>query len=280
MPSTDDALRALWARASTLGERLGGDFLPCPGAEDEAELRWAAWQDLAAEGDPQRLARRLAFDGLQEARVRPLLGAVVARPGAVLPPEFELLAEALAGAGAPTDPMLDEVLSRLPFGDVLAPFMRAAQSRLDRRLAAIPAALRLGCARGLAERLCEQAGPTLAALFEAERERQAAGCYQRLLQHTTGAAAAAFWHTHAAMTRGLALTAHHWVAASAELLLRWQADSEALVQAFGPRAAGEPVALQTGLGDPHRGGRTVARLRFASGLELFYKPREDRKSVV
>ncbi|MGM9482973.1 type 2 lanthipeptide synthetase LanM [Roseateles sp. NT4] len=274
MPATDETLRALWARASTLDERLSGDFLPAPGGEAEAEQRWAAWQSLAAEGDACRMARRLAFDGLDEAHVRSLLGAVVARSDAALPPEFELLAEALAGVGATADPLLDEVLSRMPFGEVLEPFLRAAQRRLDGLLGGqAAAALRLGCARGLAERLCEQAGPTLAALFEAERERQLEGCYQRLMQHTTGAAAAAFWHMHAALARALALAAHHWVAASAEMLQRWQADADALVQAFGPRAQGLPVGLKTGLGDPHRGGRTVARLRFESGLELYYKPR-------
>jgi type 2 lantibiotic biosynthesis protein LanM len=271
-------LRALWARASTLDERLSGDFAPVPGGEADADLRWEAWRVLAAEGDPRRMARRLAFDLLEEDRVRPLLGTVAARPGVALPPEFELLADALALHDPwQPDAAVDDVLAKLPFAEVLAPFLRVAQRRLDQRLqgqfAATVLSLRLGCARGLAERLCEQAGPTLAALFEAERERQAEGCYQRLLRHTTGAAAIEFWHTHAAMARGLAIVAHHWVAASAEMLLRWQADAAALVEAFGPRAAGVPVALHTGLGDPHRGGRGVARLRFASGLDVYYKPR-------
>lgn len=273
MPSIDDTLRALWARASTLDERLSGAFLPLAGGEAEAALRWTAWLELAAEDDPQRMARRLAFDGLEEPRVRSLLGSVVARADAALPPEFDLLAEALAEASLGVNPMLDEVEARLPFGDVLAPFLRAAQRRLDAQCGVAVPALRLGCARGLAERLCEQAGPTLAALFEAEREQQAEGCYRRLLQQTTGAAAGDFWLTHAALARGLAVAAHHWVAASAEMLLRWQADADEFVRAFGPRASGLPVELKTGLGDPHRGGRTVARLRFASGLELYYKPR-------
>jgi type 2 lantibiotic biosynthesis protein LanM len=278
MRPSDSALRALWARASTLDERLSGDFVPVPGGEADADMRWEAWRVLAAEGDPRRMARRLNFDHLQEARVRPLLGTVAARPGAALPPEFDLLADALAPQDSlQADAAVDDVLGRLPFAEVLGPFLRVAQRRLDQRLdgqlAATVPALRAGCARGLAERLCEQAGPTLAALFEAEHAQAAAGCYQRLLQHTTGADAAAFWHTHAAMARALAIVAHHWVAASAEMLLRWQADADALAQAFGPRAAGVPVALQTGLGDPHRGGRGVARLHFASGLDLYYKPR-------
>ncbi len=275
MPCTDDDfLRGLWARASTLDERLSGAFQPLPGAEAEAELRWSAWQSLAAENDAWRMARRLAFDGLDEARARALLGHVTARPDAALPREFALLAEALAGNVAATDPLLERVLPQMPFGEVLAPFLRVAQGRLDQRLTGQPAAavesLRLGCVRGLAERLCEQAGPTLASLLEAERGHRFEGCYQRLLQLTT---TENFWLQHAALARGLALSAHHWIAASAELLLRWQADADDLVRAFGPGAAGRPVELKTGLGDPHRGGRTVARLRFASGLELYYKPR-------
>lgn len=272
MSTTDALLRDLWARASTLDERLGGDFQPLPGGEADARQRWSAWLTLAAEGDPSRLARRLAFDGLDEARVRPLLGAVWPRDGAALPPEFALLAEALGPA--PADAIADAVAARLPFGEVLAPWLRVAQQRLDQRLAGQPAgavaALRLGCVRGLAERLCELSGPLLAALLDAEREHQPAGCYRRTVQR---AAEAGFWLQHAAAARSLAQAAHLWVAASAELLLRWQADADALVQAFGPRAAGLPIELQSNLGDPHRGGRVVARLRFASGLDLFYKPR-------
>jgi len=273
MQELDATLRDLWARASTLDERLSGDFLPLPGGEAEAEQRWAAWLNLAAEDDPRRMARRLAFDRLDEARVRALLGTVQARNGAALPAEFELLGAALSGKPQ-ADAATAEVLARTPFAEVLAPWLCAAQQRLSRRLAGEPAAdvtaLRLGCLRGLAERLCEQAGPTLAALLEAEREQQLDGCYRRLVQRT---ADTGFWLTQAAMARSLALVAHHWVAASAELLRRWQADADALVQAFGPRAAGLPVALQTGLGDPRRGGRVVARLCFASGFELYYKLR-------
>jgi type 2 lantibiotic biosynthesis protein LanM len=269
---TEALLRDLWARASTLDERLGGDFLPLPGDEAEAELRWNAWLTLAAEGDPRRLARRLAFDCLDEDRVRPLLGRVRARDGAALPPEFALLADALAPTAA--DAQADAVAAALPFGPVLAPWLRVAQQRLGQALAGQPAArvesLRLGCLRGLAERLCELSGPLLAAQLDAERALQPQGCHARVLQR---AGDAGFWLTHAAAARSLAQAAHHWVAASAELLLRWQADADALVQAFGPRAAGLPVELQTNLGDPHRGGRVVARLRFASGLDLYYKPR-------
>ena len=274
MRPSESLLRDLWVRASTLDERLAGNFEPVPGGEAEADLRWAAWQTLAAEDDPRRMARRLAFDGLDEAHVRPLLGKVRARAGAALPPEFALLADALSPQAPQPDAAIDEVLARMPFGEVLAPFLRAAQQRLDQRLhgqpaAAVPA-LRLGCARGLGERLCELSGPLLAALLESEREQQVDGCYHRAVQRTTHAG---FWLAHAATARSLAVAAHHWVTSSAELLLRWQADAQALVQAFGPRAAGLPVALQTNLGDPHRGGRVVARLRFASGLDVYYKPR-------
>jgi type 2 lantibiotic biosynthesis protein LanM len=283
MTWSESALRALWARASTLDERLSGAFVPVPGGEAEADERYAAWLELAAEGDPRRLARRLAFDGLDEARVRPLLGDVAARADAPLPAEFALLAEAMAAtrlhaADPGGDAALDEILSRLPFVEVLGPFLRAAQRRLDRRLGAqgdsVAPALRLGCLRGLAERLCELAEPTLARWLESEHAQQPQGCYRRLVQQATADGGAAFWHTHAALARSLAIAAGLWVDASAELLLRFQADADALVRAFGPRAAGAPVALQTALGDPHKDGRCVAKLRFASGLEVFYKPRD------
>ncbi|MBB5202729.1 type 2 lantibiotic biosynthesis protein LanM [Inhella inkyongensis] len=271
---SNDWLRALWARASTLDERLSGAFVPQAGAEDEAEQRWAAWLHLAAEDDPQRMARRLRFDGLQETEVRRLLGRVGPRPEQVLPPEFTLVAEALGPCEPAADTQLSTLRPQLPFAEVLAPWLLRAQQRLDAALAGQPVAsvpaLRLGCLRGLAARLCEFSGPSLAALLEAQRAAQPQGCYARVLQQ---AAQPDFWMEHAAMTRSMALAALHWVAASAELLLRWQADAPALEQRFGAAAAGQPVGLQTGLGDPHRGGREVARLDFASGLSLYYKPR-------
>lgn len=65
--------------------------------------------------------------------------------------------------------------------------------------------------------------------------------------------------------------ARNWVAAVATLAERLAADRSAL-QALADDELGELRGLELGLGDPHRGGHTVARLDFAGG-SVMYKPR-------
>ena len=59
-----------------------------------------------------------------------------------------------------------------------------------------------------------------------------------------------------------------------ECLDRLQRDSADISPCFSDKqSAGLLAEFIGGLSDPHEGGRSVFRLRFASGLELFYKPR-------
>jgi hypothetical protein len=58
-------LAGIVERASTLDERLGGDFVPAEG-EDAAlvDARLEAWSWALSKGDRDRFQRRLAWDGL------------------------------------------------------------------------------------------------------------------------------------------------------------------------------------------------------------------------
>jgi type 2 lantibiotic biosynthesis protein LanM len=65
-----------------------------------------------------------------------------------------------------------------------------------------------------------------------------------------------------------------WVDASVEMVSHLVADAAALADLLSPAAGlGTLCDLRTGLGDLHRGGRTVTRLTFDSGLSVIYKPR-------
>jgi type 2 lantibiotic biosynthesis protein LanM len=79
--------------------------------------------------------------------------------------------------------------------------------------------------------------------------------------------------------RFLGTVLHFWLEASVEMLQRVAADTAVLAQRFGIDP-GDPLAgVSLGLGDPHRGGRSVAVLRFspASGDKLLvYKPKDMR----
>ncbi|MEM8933399.1 MAG: type 2 lanthipeptide synthetase LanM family protein, partial [Acidobacteriota bacterium] len=88
------------------------------------------------------------------------------------------------------------------------------------------------------------------------------------------ARALAGWRTVPVRARAAMTELDHWSAA-VDALLRHatedrQAIADALLDGVDP---GEPVAVESTGGDPHRGGRTVLRVRFASGAVLAYKPR-------
>jgi len=59
-----------------------------------------------------------------------------------------------------------------------------------------------------------------------------------------------------------------------ELLHRLALDRRGLAASLGGgRPCGRLLEVRSGLSDPHHGGRTVALVRFASGLRVVYKPR-------
>ena len=69
-------------------------------------------------------------------------------------------------------------------------------------------------------------------------------------------------------------TIERWVTFSLEFLAHLAADWAALrATGFGEREPGELAAVEGGLGDSHRGGRSVQVAVFASGAKLVYKPR-------
>ena len=65
-----------------------------------------------------------------------------------------------------------------------------------------------------------------------------------------------------------------WVDAVQELSQRLARDRSRLQMTFGNGVPLGPVVhLETGLSDFHHGHRSVCRVRFASGVEVFYKPK-------
>lgn len=73
--------------------------------------------------------------------------------------------------------------------------------------------------------------------------------------------------------RLMATAVVHWVDATCELLQHIRLDWECLVGELGVTRTSKVVAIRTGLGDRHRGGRTVSRLVMCDGRSVVYKPR-------
>lgn len=60
----------------------------------------------------------------------------------------------------------------------------------------------------------------------------------------------------------------------AEILRALRQDRDTISETFGISAPEEPESIELGLGDRHRGGRTVARICYKGGQSIFFKPRE------
>lgn len=289
----DALLGEIAGRARTLQERLA---TPVRGAGDagtgEAALRhWRAVLDGAQR--PGRLRRRLERFGLTESEA---VGRLANRPweGAALPGWALTLGGMLqasfdeppAQAEAPPE---DEPIA---FQHALWPFVQYAARELVVRS---PSAVRLllpparsALERSLLRSLGELASLTLFEAFHEHRLRhdplalllppeQRRG-ERRQYEAFVGGLRRGGWRgllrARPVLGRLLAQRVSHWIAASAELVERLAGDLDEIARTFaGGSLPGRVVALETGLSDPHAGGRTVAVLRFESGLRIVYKPR-------
>jgi lantibiotic modifying enzyme len=275
------ALARIVEGAASFAERLGPDFVPDPHADPAiARSRLERWRQLVARGDAERFARRLAWDGLDEAAALRGLGEVrLARPSR-LPAWAALVAEASAAALAlspgelEADPLLAATDARLPFRGVVLPFVAAARRRL--RAAACDCALLAPAAHlqfeaALLRRLCDQAERAAHAL----RVDACAGVGDaEFVRAMLEDGLAGLFARYPVLARILAGSTLDWVESTAEMLARLGADRDELARAFGRGSGPGPVDdARAGLSDPHGGGRTVSILRFADGTKVVCKPR-------
>jgi type 2 lantibiotic biosynthesis protein LanM len=76
------------------------------------------------------------------------------------------------------------------------------------------------------------------------------------------------------MANQLVIAIEQWVTVSQEFLHRLCEDWQEIQTIFSPQQElGKLVEIKTGEGDSHRDGRSVATVKFSSGLQLIYKPR-------
>jgi len=298
-----------WYQALTLAERAhasGGAIL-----DTDLELareRAERWRAQAPFGRADLWERRLAAGGLDEATFLELLGeapsALRDRVGA-RPAWLTALARAFdpflrSGGDAVITPALPSAGAgdQTGFLDLLAPPLADACTRLRdtaERLALAGAGSRVAGVGlpftpdaavallypNLASRLLRQISRTLVLeLHVARLLGRLAGdtaeerfrCFAAQLRRPE--IALDLLRRYPVLARQAALRIEQWVATSGELLARLAADWQAILDAFSPHADPGPLAaVRAGAGDPHRGGRTVTLLRFASGFRLVYKPK-------
>jgi type 2 lantibiotic biosynthesis protein LanM len=301
-PITERELVEIVERASTLDERLGDGFVPAEESEaGRIEERLEAWSQALGDGD--RLGRRLAWDGLDLDRVRSALGPVRLREGETLPAWSKLLAEALRLAPPERREEADEPWpaglgfldadDAVPFEEVLAPFVLVARERLAGRTAAfenlLSSAARATLERSLLRSLSHFSGELLLTEFETVRAQEQSSwdrlfalaqdpegrsLYRRFVRRMGEGGMARLLGKYPVLARHLGTISQLWVEAGAEFLGRLEADLPELGRLFDDHEElGSVVGLNPSLSDPHRGGRTVLALTFASGRKLVYKPK-------
>ncbi|MBI4818963.1 MAG: type 2 lantipeptide synthetase LanM [Deltaproteobacteria bacterium] len=105
-------------------------------------------------------------------------------------------------------------------------------------------------------------------------ERSGSLRYDRFVRALRAEALWPLFREFPVLARLTATTVDQWVAASAELIERCSIDSTLLTEMYGAKSPSRAIAkLRPGLSDRHDGGRTVAEVRFDSGLAVVYKPR-------
>lgn len=305
-----DDVREILAGSSSAFERLTSSFEPDVRGGARAipalvQPRLDRWKQRVSGGSATRFARYLKWRGLDEGLARRAV-VPVRYCGNGWPEWAGLLAEATRigeRADRPDewpavpDPLCDAD-AREPFDDAIVPFVHAARARLPDPPGDGEAtmAARLALERALLQRLARIASRTLygefqgfcvertsadgdeqavlaralASVFEPEQRQ----LYRAFIASLQRGALSRLLVEYPVLARLLATCAVDWIETTAEFWRRVRIDRRAIEQTFAGGAPIGPVtAIAPGLSDPHRGGRTVSRVTFASGLVLMYKPR-------
>ncbi|HEX2222968.1 MAG TPA: type 2 lanthipeptide synthetase LanM family protein [Thermoanaerobaculia bacterium] len=289
-----------WYKALTLSERAASLRSSPPGAAGgdpslaERRLeRWRGQEPFASDGF---FGRRLALDGLSERELRALLAEtpveLAARAGDAPPRWLTALEEAFTRPAPERFP--DSVAPPIPssgFLNAVRPLLDTAYSRLlaglrdlETRCPGLPfesTTAGLLLAANLPAALLHLLSRTLVLELQLARQQgQLAGetpeeRFRSFVERLRDpAVAAGILGQYPVLARALVTLLDRWVAVRLELMERLAADWESLRALFSPGAdPGALVEVKTGLGDPHRGNRSVTLFRFESGLRLIYKPK-------
>jgi type 2 lantibiotic biosynthesis protein LanM len=181
-----------------------------------------------------------------------------------------------------------DAIDPLPFEEIIAPFVVAASERLPGTVDDLLTEEALSqLERFLLGRLTSLSSRALQLEFTIERHARLSplgrllvrgenvpsrSLYSQFVERMQAGALADFFREYPVLARLLSRVTDLWVEATSEFIERLARDRDELRRVFG--AAGGVTALEPGLSDPHRGGRTVIGVSFASGTKVVYKPKD------
>ncbi|MDG4830833.1 type 2 lanthipeptide synthetase LanM family protein [Solwaraspora sp. WMMD1047] len=282
-----------WARGTALHERIAGvgsDGPVVPPGGDHVRERLDRWRSVHPTGNGTEPLAGWLDGGIDEVTLAGLLAEAPDRLAARLPyPDWAELAECAVRRSVDL-PMPPDVPASwdAAFALPVRPFVAVARERM---LAGLPArltpaeadlgALGLRFATQLSADLVRLAAPTLVGeLNDWRRSGRLTGADAQhrfadfVRQVASPAGLAGLCQRYPVLARLLAQTCRRAVRAHLELLDRYATDRPQIVaDLLGGVDPGPALGVETGRGDPHQGGRTVAFLLFAADRRVVYKPR-------
>jgi type 2 lantibiotic biosynthesis protein LanM len=296
------------AAASTIDERLVKGFLPGDAQTNEVivKTRLDAWCQAIAKGDWHQFRRRLAWDSLDEDRVRYVLGAVRVPEDLPLPKWANTLNEVVSQVSdlpvdeggaiqADTDRLsFIDAKEPFPFEELLIPFVLLARGRCvvqaGNTYHLLCEEAHISLQRSLLQALTRYAVQALYLEFSIERakaltplerlleltqENDDQTHYLKFVKHMYHGGLAAFFQEYTVLARLLATITDLWVEATVEFLQRLATDRSDIQKVFGNESElGQVMGIRPSLSDPHHGRRQVLALTFASGCKVVYKPKD------
>lgn len=270
-------------------------------------LDWAGrWIETVAPDEPQKLIRRLDWDGLTETGFADLLNRAMRDRDDLFAwqPALALCVSALQRSwdAALVPYAVDE---QRPFLDIWWPIRALAVSQLSAAL--IPLSPRI--APGVLEKMADQLIARLCSLGErvlwdrfrngrlpADIVRAHLGIsgdgsgpplrtgYLRFVQDHRRDGLSSLFADFPELGRLIGTAFALWLSGSAQLLRRVNEDRDALDRLFSIPATHSLSDIEQNLGDPHNGGQSVAILTFASSradgmCQIVYKPKDLRVDI-
>lgn len=289
-----------WFLALSVEERLaslrkvsGEEGLPPTGDVELADARFERWRGEQAFANSRIIGDPQALYGCSESELRVLLGEDAAEIGA-RSAEPEWLTQLGAAVRREVDWAAPSLLQRdQPDADALTcirGLIVAAQDELTEHARGLGAGHLAGPFRAeqVSKSLVASLFPALLTILRPALalELNAARLADELSGRTPTerfesfiarladpARAVAFLHEYPVLARLLVTKIDAWIDACKEFLTRLASDWSEIGREFRGWQSDDELEVVTPSGDPHRGGRRVLLLRFASGFELVYKPR-------
>lgn len=263
----------------------------------------ASWRQIVAPDNAANFDKRLAWDGLSAASCTWALDP----PAGATPqtPHWWPLLQALRQAGRDAAEGTSQIPlaargSKQPFVHAWHPAAAWALDSLQQRCAHLQPQLKLGetawldLAEALLNRLCNTADQALWELFNQRRTpgqmllahlgghgdgtgEPVHETYDAFVAELLGSGYGLLLAEYPVLGRLLAVVTRLWLDSSEEMLRRLAGSRSGLAQSFGIPPNAILNAIQLGLSDPHRGGRTVAILSFGEGhktRKVVYKPKD------